>query len=76
MIPLHVIGVGMHQRAKWTPIDDEPGDEGSKLCGREDVHFKHGHGMGPDGSIEELVDSEFRDWMAVSVNIPLCGPSV
>lgn len=52
---------GMHQRAQRAPVDHQPGDEGAKLRGREEVDLEHGDGVWADGFVPDAVGAEFRD---------------
>ena len=56
-----VNGVGMQQGTERATVDDEPGNEGTELCWREDVHLEHGHWVRPNGLIPELVDAQLGD---------------
>ena len=51
----------MDQGAQRATVDHEPGDEGTKLCRRKEVHLKHGDGMRPNRLILEFVDSQLGD---------------
>ena len=67
---LIISGIWVYQSTQRSPIDHEPGDESSKLCGSKDVDFKHSNGMWADGLVPDAVDAEF--WELV----PDTGPEV
>lgn len=56
-----VDGIRVDQGAQRPAIDDQPGDEGAELRGREEVHFEHGHWVRSHRSVPELVDAQFGD---------------
>ena len=65
-LPLELPGplggrVRVDQRRQWAPPDDQPGDEGAELRGREEVHLEHGVWVGADGFLPEAVDAELGD---------------
>ena len=62
MIALLIVRVGVHEGRERAAIDDQPRDESAKLRWREEVYFKHGKGVRPDGAIPDLVDPELGDW--------------
>ena len=62
MITFLIVRVGVHEGRERAAIDDEPRDESAKLRWREEVYFKHGKGVRPDGAIPDLVDPELGDW--------------
>jgi hypothetical protein len=60
-----VDGIGVNEGTERATVDDEPGDEGSELCGREDVDLEHGDRVRPDRLIPEFVDAQLGDWGVV-----------
>lgn len=58
--------VRVDQRRQRAPPDDQPGDEGAELRGREEVYLEHGVRVGADWFFPEAVDPELGDWMVVS----------
>lgn len=54
--------VGMNKNGKRTSIYSQPWYECTKLCWREDIDFKHGHGVGADGLFPESVDSQLWEF--------------
>lgn len=61
MISQLVVGVGMDEGAERAAVDDEPGDEGAELGGREEVYFEHAHRMRSDWLRPYLIDTQFGD---------------
>lgn len=43
-----------------TTVHHKPREEGAGLVGREHVHLEHGHRMGTDGPVEQLVNAQLR----------------
>jgi hypothetical protein len=62
LLPFVVDRVRVDEDRQGTTVDHQPGDEGTELLGREEVHFEHCHGVGADGGGPELVDAELGDW--------------
>lgn len=61
MVPHIIPRIRVHERAQRAPVDDEPGDEGAELRGREDVDLEHSDWMRTEGFFEEWVGAEFGD---------------
>ena len=53
--------VRVDERTQGSTMYDEPGDERSELCRREEVHFEHSDGVWSDWLFPETVDAEFWD---------------
>lgn len=55
---LRVHRVGVDQDTERAAVDNEPGDEGTELRWREDIHFEHSDRVWADGLFPELVDAQ------------------
>ena len=59
--------IGVDRGAQHSTVNYEPGDEGTELCGSEEVHLEHGDGMRPNRLIPELINAQLGDyWETVS----------
>jgi hypothetical protein len=61
MVSLLLIRVWMDERRQWSPIDDKPRNESTKLFRGEQIDLKHADGMRSQWSVPDLVNAEFRD---------------
>lgn len=61
MIPHIVPGIRVQQRRQRAAVDDEPGDEGAKLLGGEQVDLEHARVVRADGPVPQLVDAQLRE---------------
>jgi len=52
----------MDKCGQRSTVDDQPGDEGTKLFWGEEVDLEHADGMGTKRPIPDSVDAEFRDY--------------
>ncbi len=64
MIPLLIVRIGMYQGAQRASMDHQPRDERPELLWSEQVHFKHGHRVWPNGSVPYLVDTKLWELSA------------
>lgn len=62
---IHICSAGIYSTGKRdvrkrAAIHHKPREEGAGLVGREHVHLEHGHRVGADGPVEQLIDAELR----------------
>jgi len=57
-----VISIRMDQNRQRPPVDDKPGNESTKLFGREYVNLKHGNRMRANRSIPYSIDAQLREF--------------
>lgn len=55
-------GIRVHEGAERAAVDHEPGDEGTELRRRKNVHLEHSDRVRTDWLLPDVIAAKFRDY--------------
>lgn len=59
--------IGVNEDGQGASVDGQPRNEGAELGRRKKIDLEHGHGMWTNWLLPKSINSQFRDWISVSI---------